>query len=505
MRNTGSRPDQMDEAQSMKTVMTFKDLHEMADAKCEGDPTDQHELRRRTAPGIEDAPVVAPELAAEPAREETKSLAEGKSRWESIRNKLKLLTFNKVMCTCRSGWLQRAQTGGWFSSWQWVWVVVHQTQIRWFSDPEDRDPLGILDFQLVACEVECLWESAFFSQTEPMACSQSEPGPGLPLAPISDNVKRQYCYGCNVPNSWGLATWIQGNPAIFRVCPLNDDYALEFRAESEHDGEKWIKALAANIRAAEEQSGPSEARRQAVRSRSARSQVAGSDGGDERQTDKATASRWWQVTQIDLKKFEQIARTGDILLFRSPGNMPMLIRTASGGCYDHVALILKLSGGTIALLESTGVQGVGLVTWEEFVARKWHLIYDELALRRVSFERTDVLITALQQWAISVLGKPYGITVGKLMERKSISAGGAKQDGTFFCSELVAEALKVLKVIPRGTASSQFWPSTFESSQSMSIEMLPGCSFDEELVLQYQEEKAGQGPADGRDVTISVF
>merc|ERR1712039_684440 len=80
----------------------------------------------------------------------------------------------------------------------------------------------------------------------------------------------------------------------------------------------------------------------------------------------------------------------------------------------------------------------------------------------------------------SVVGKPYSLTVSKLARRNSAEAAG------YFCSELVAEGLKVLKVLPRGKSSTQFWPSTFEARNSGRLETLPGTSFGDELVIDFR-------------------
>merc|ERR1719382_2076777 len=102
--------------------------------------------------------------------------------------------------------------------------------------------------------------------------------------------------------------------------------------------------------------------------------------------------------------------------------------------------------------------------------QEWHKLYPVLALRRVRFKRTKKRLMALQQWIGEVLGKPYGLTLSKLMQRNSFSHGGESNNEDFFCSQLVAEGLKVLEVIPRGTSSTQFWPSMFAAEHRPQIE-----------------------------------
>merc|ERR1712079_866870 len=137
---------------------------------------------------------------------------------------------------------------------------------------------------------------------------------------------------------------------------------------------------------------------------------------------RAFGRDWWKLQRISPEKFKCITLTGDILLFRSHGNVPQIIRTFSGGRFDHVGLLLKLAGGEIGILEATGNQGVGLCTWSEFLENGWEQLYPEMAVRRVVFPRTTERLVALQNWVGEVLGKPYGLSIGRMMQKNSISA-----------------------------------------------------------------------------------
>mmetsp|Transcript_117515 Transcript_117515/g.365291 ORF Transcript_117515/g.365291 Transcript_117515/m.365291 type:complete len:288 (+) Transcript_117515:1289-2152(+) len=256
----------------------------------------------------------------------------------------------------------------------------------------------------------------------------------------------------------------------FRVCPLGSDRAFELRAESAAAGEAWVSALARHIELAE----------------ACAKRVPG-------QLDSFGRGHWWKVKRISPTKFAQIAQTGDVLLFRSAGTAPRIIRAASGGRFDHVALLLKLADGQLGLFEATGNLGVGLCTWQEFLENEWHLLYSQLALRRVRFPRTPERLLPLEAWCAEVNGKPYSLTVTKLRQRESVSAGGGAGDGSFFCSELVAEALKVLGVIPRGLSSTQFWPSSFEAAQGLPVETAPDSSMGEELTIDFGLERPAAG------------
>ena len=58
------------------------------------------------------------------------------------------------------------------------------------------------------------------------------------------------------------------------------------------------------------------------------------------------------------------------------------------------------------------------------------------------------------------------------------------EDRTFFCSELVAKAFKVLGIIEDDdTACSQFMPGTFSSKGDSFLKLTKGTSIDEEMLI----------------------
>mmetsp|Transcript_65235 Transcript_65235/g.187847 ORF Transcript_65235/g.187847 Transcript_65235/m.187847 type:complete len:495 (-) Transcript_65235:227-1711(-) len=361
--------------------------------------------------------------------------------------------------TERSGWLER-ESPGWFSNWAPCWVTLRGKQLRWYASPEDKSPLGLLDFDLLQCEVLRGWDR------------------------VSQCTSLPRSYGCDVALPFFGALFLQ-QPAAFQVRARGTERGLVLRAGSFAEGDAWAEALERRIN-----------HNRHVASEDSRGECVGrADGVDLSQVSRASPSSapWWKVTKITPAKFSLLAKTGDILLFRSPGAVPRLIRTTSGGRFDHVALVLRLEGGRIGLLEATGNAGVSLCTWDEFVAREWFLIYPEIALRRVTVQRTEERITALQKWAIGVIGKPYGLSMSMLMQRKSLAAGATHE--AFFCSMLVAEALKVLEVIPHGKSSTQYWPANFEASHRPPIETIEGTSLDDEMVIDFGSATASSATA----------
>ncbi|CAK9017449.1 unnamed protein product [Durusdinium trenchii] len=374
----------------------------------------------------------------------------------------------------RSGQVKRV-SASWLTSWQWRWLVLRDRRLAWFDGPQMKKLHGVIDFDLVEVEIERLWDN-----------DNHDSGSSQP------SVRRGKERGCRSVCISSLFS--PAGEVAFRLLVAGSNRAFEMCVSSKQLGEEWIQDILEHLE---------DAARRSQCSRLRADQLNVFNYG-------RFHSAWWKVSRISPETFKQIADSGDILLFKSQGTFPRLIRAASraallGGRYDHVGLILKLEGGNIALLEATGNEGVGLCTWANFLANSWEKLYPEMALRRVRCTRSSDKLRALQDWVSDVYGKPYNLTVGKLQHRGS--TGGDQKD--FFCSQLVAEALKVMGVIPRGQKdSAEFWPDSF-SAKSPAIECAPGCSFDpEDLTIDFDlshatAEKASE-PAK-RDATVSVW
>jgi hypothetical protein len=123
--------------------------------------------------------------------------------------------------------------------------------------------------------------------------------------------------------------------------------------------------------------------------------------------------------------------------------------------------------------------------------------------RHLVGERSDAMIDKLEIFLKEAVGRQYGIAPSKLFKRKSIKMSNCdiasndypqeeevkasferlfvEEDRTFFCSELIAKAFKVLGIIEDDDkACSQFFPGSF-SSKSSSLKFANGMYLEPEL------------------------
>lgn len=270
------------------------------------------------------------------------------------------------------------------------------------------------------------------------------------------------------------------NPVSFRISPMNCNRAFELRVQTTAEAEEWISVIVQHIRSADQRT-------------SLRTPC-------QLNASYRLGGTWWKVQRISANEFVNLADTGDILLFRSKGVFSRLVRAASGprAQYDHVGVLVRLGDGNLGILEATG-SGVDILPWSEFLENEYQDLYRELALRRVHFKRYQLRLQAFQTWCHEVVGKPY-CHLRRLAARQLRSTGGQAQresrarealeediSSDFFCSELVAESLKALSVIPSGRPSAQYWPATFSASRGPLVDCTEGCSIDSvSLVIDFK-------------------
>lgn len=123
----------------------------------------------------------------------------------------------------------------------------------------------------------------------------------------------------------------------------------------------------------------------------------------------------------------------------------------------------------VYFVEATGNRGVSFNKWENI---REHIgpdqFYAKLSWRQCRTEKD--LTTKLAKFLGKTQGRKYGIGADKLVQQKTLRLD--KQDDedemnieegrTFFCSELVAKAYKVLGIIEDDdTSCTQFYPVHF--------------------------------------------
>ena len=174
--------------------------------------------------------------------------------------------------------------------------------------------------------------------------------------------------------------------------------------------------------------------------------------------------KFWKFDRISQHEFERVAETGDILLFRGKSALSKMQRAVTRGKYDHVALLIRsTSNNNLFLFEVTGVEGVALLLWADFMLYSWHLLYSRLTFKKIHYDRSEPNIRKLNEFIENVRGMEYNLSAGKLMRNRQDK--DPKNKKGFFCSELIATALKKIEVLDKSKPSSKYWPGDFDDEK----------------------------------------
>jgi len=102
--------------------------------------------------------------------------------------------------------------------------------------------------------------------------------------------------------------------------------------------------------------------------------------------------------------------------------------------------------------------------------------YEKCAYRRLKVARTQQFISTFDEFLEEVWEMSYGVDLSKLAARMTMRGSFAIKKGnkkkyvdenrTFFCSELVAKAYKVLNVFQTQRSAATFFPNNFAIHQT---------------------------------------
>ncbi|KAL4453192.1 hypothetical protein ABPG74_015423 [Tetrahymena malaccensis] len=197
---------------------------------------------------------------------------------------------------------------------------------------------------------------------------------------------------------------------------------------------------------------------------------------------------FWKKDRICLNEFESLADTGDLILFKGMTFGEKVVRNLINCEYNHVGLILRTNNesNNLLILEATGDEGVGILSWKTFLHENWQELYHKISLRKLIIERTDEMLTKMESFIRYAIGKEYSVSFSKLFKKRSNSKSDLAQDPnrTFFCSELIATIYKICGLLPLDISSGHYWPSSFEGSRN--LKLTNNASLSEEFIIDFE-------------------
>ena len=215
---------------------------------------------------------------------------------------------------------------------------------------------------------------------------------------------------------------------------------------------------------------------------------------------------------------------GDVVLFRCRNTAAALQRRATSAEFDHVGIVMPLSvrdkvaikilkrkssyrpadfkaESTLVLLESTtaGVAAHPLAehlrSYDHFDCA--HYICVRKLVRGGSLTHEELALSFLP----TVLGKKYRFNANDIFRFLSSSGGPSSERSdrsdrdSFFCSEVVAAAMKAMGLMMADVSEHRIYPGDFASGARVDALLCEGVSYGEELVIDFRTVQ-GAGSAD---------
>lgn len=119
---------------------------------------------------------------------------------------------------------------------------------------------------------------------------------------------------------------------------------------------------------------------------------------------------------ISEAEFNNIAESGDILLFETQSLAASLQRGATSSKYDHVGMVIKLTDGITRVFDAVG-NGVSLTEWNRFVYENGQ--YNACVFRKLTYKQRERNLSKLYEFVEQSLGAKYSLTFLKLTKKTS--------------------------------------------------------------------------------------
>jgi len=198
-------------------------------------------------------------------------------------------------------------------------------------------------------------------------------------------------------------------------------------------------------------------------------------------------------------KLGKTVKTGDILLFKSKHPTGIIIRSWTGGDYDHIALVYRFNNDLLMLealggsfIGSGNTEGIKLYSWQDFIAEKWYKQYSAIAVRRLvgpNKVSMRIVIKKLAQFLRTVTydqTPKYSLNPMKVFtSRPSLSPHDPKR--TYFCSELIAKAYKEAGLLRASVPTASYYPSYFQNKKG--LKLLKGFELSPDICIDFGEAR----------------
>ena len=207
---------------------------------------------------------------------------------------------------------------------------------------------------------------------------------------------------------------------------------------------------------------------------------------------------FYKVLYITPSDFQSIAKTGDIILFKSIDTCAKLQRLYTCDNYDHIGIIF-IENNKIKIFESTSIGKCSPLSWTHFKILYFNLVYEKIAYRQLKYENENKQIEEetyknieekCKNFIKEIKGKNYYLSITKFLccqkpdeyeyDKKFEESKG------FCCSALAAALYTKIGVAKLQKSVHSIKPGDFEQKRNK-IYFEEGYSLGPEQILDFSE------------------
>ena len=207
---------------------------------------------------------------------------------------------------------------------------------------------------------------------------------------------------------------------------------------------------------------------------------------------------FYKDTYISYKEIEYIAKSGDLLLFRTMDKCADCQRLYTCDQYDHVGIII-IDNNSIKIFESTSMGKCNTISWKHFIHFLFNLVYYKITYRKLNYENNDIqkkiqnqkdLQDKCKSFLDEIQGKDYYLSIPNFICCKKPENYEFKNDWNkakgFCCSALAAAFYIKIGVVKLEKSVHSTRPGDFEQDKNR-LTFENGYSLGPEKIIEFSE------------------
>ena len=206
---------------------------------------------------------------------------------------------------------------------------------------------------------------------------------------------------------------------------------------------------------------------------------------------------YYKMNTISTLEFENIAKTGDIILFQGSECPSNCQRFFTRDEYDHVALVKK-SGGFISIYEATSIRKCSPMIWDVFKYDLFPLVYRKVVYRRLiidesnNYKREQIqkkIEKDIADFIAETTKKEYYLSIPSILCCKSPNDYEKKREWKkskgYSCSSLLTAAYYTAGILNFDKGVHSRLPGHY--SQDKELNFCKGFSLGPEKLIEFSE------------------